>query len=359
MKQNPFTHAFEFERSETPQIRDDGIKVNNDDENSIDGNKENISTTTTNNNNVRSDNNNDQRNNKEFENNTLNTNIQTNTKETDQSKGSKTTTENINNKRTAFVNVGKPKCASNPTTKTNNNINNKKEINNPTQCDITKPAKFGLSKVTSAQQQSSSQNGPTNRKSHNARGNGLSRSYSIRENQQKSTIKGKSFTRYNTGGKSTKASADTKWHQSIENDKAGLTAQKIGNREKQRNLNSSHVSVKDLEKILGVDLAELQEVIKKYKSEDTSTKENCQGENDVSDSNSVSSEIVKDNLVGGKKMQDGHKKGENEKTNNETADNKGKFHFSCDNVIHLIPLQQVMCHCAPISSMYERNYIRL
>ena len=138
-----------------------------------------------------------------------------------------------------------------------------------------------------------------------------------------------------------------------------MTTQKTGNREKQRNLNSSHVSVKDLEKILGVNVAELQEVIKKYKSDDTSTKENCQGENDVSDSNSVSSEIVKDNLVGGKKTQDGYKKDETEKTNNETVDNKGKFHFSCDKVIDLIPLQQVMCHCAPISSMYERNYIRL
>lgn len=358
MKQNPFAHAFELEGSETPQIRDDGIKVNNDDENSIDGNKENISTTTTNNNNVRGDNNNDQSNNKEFEN-TLNTNIQTNTKETDQSKGSKTTTENTNNKTTAFIDVGKPKCASNPTTKTNNTINNKKEINGPKQCDITIPAKFGLSKVTSVQQQPSSQNGPTNRKSLNARGNGLSRCYSIRENQQKSTIKGKSFSRYNTGGKSTKASADTNRHQSIENDKAGLTAQKIGNREKQRNLNSSHVSVKDLEKILGVNVTELQEVIKKYKSEDTSTKENCQGENDVTDSNSVSLEIVRDTLVGGKKTQDGCKKDETEKTNNETVDNKGKFYFSCDKVIELTPLQKVICHCAPISSMYERNYIRL
>lgn len=115
-----------------------------------------------------------------------------------------------------------------------------------------------------------------------------------------------------------------------------MRGQKFGNKEKQGSLNSSNVSVKDLEKILGVNVTELQEVIKKYKSEESSTTGDCPGENDVTDSSLASSGIVGDNLVGVTKPQDGCKKDEIRKTSSETVDNKGKYHTTCVKVIAYI-----------------------
>ena len=329
-KQNPFAHAFEIEDSEDSYIHGDAVQMNysnnnnnDDNDNNVDGHKDNNTTTNNKNNINERDNTTNQSTNKEFENNGENTNNQTNDKETNQTNISKTTT-NTSNKSTPSFNADKPKFASNPTTNTNT-MNNTKQINSSKQLNKTKPAKFGQSKVTSAQQQSVSLNGQTNPKPLNPRGNGISRHYSIRENQQKSKVKGPSINKTNTGWKTTSASVDTKWHQGIGKDKTGLRAQKINNKQKQGS--PLHVSVRDLEKILGVNVTELQDVIKKYKSEEPNVTGDGLEKNDVTDSTSGSSEIFSDNLVGETKSQDGCKKDEIKKTNNETVDNKGKYHI--------------------------------
>ena len=330
-KQNPFAHAFEIENSEDSYIHGDAVQMNysnnnnnDDNDNNMDGHNDNNTTANNKNNINERDNTTNQSTNKEFENNDENTNNQTNDKETNQTNISKTTT-NTSNKSTPSFNADKPKFASNPTTNTNNTMNNTKQINSSKQLDKTKPAKFGQSKVTSAQQQSVSLNGQTNPKPLNPRGNGISRHYSIRENQQKSNVKGRSINKTNTGWKTTSASVDTKWHQGIGKDKTGLRAQKINNKQKQGS--PLHVSVRDLEKILGVNVTELQDVIKKYKSEEPNVTGDGLEKNDVTDITSGSSEIFSDNLVGETKSQDGCKKDEIKKTNNETVDNKGKYHI--------------------------------
>jgi hypothetical protein len=82
--------------------------------------------------------------------------------------------------------------------------------------------------------------------------------------------------------------------------------------------------VQDLETILGVNLTELKEVIKTYKSEKISTAGDCQGQNDAAQG---SPGMVGDNLVDRKNSQDECKEDETKERKSETLDNKG----NCNN----------------------------
>ena len=329
-EENPFANAFEVEGCKMPLDEIKNKIIISDNEKHSDNNNDNNNKSE-----VRSDSTGSENTEKET--------LQANDSETTATAKTATHTSG-----TACTNDRKTIDATKSITNTNNNpANNQTGINNPEQkMNKTRPTRFDQSKSKSQLPKQSI----TNQKPPNIKANGISRYYSIRENT--SNTKGQTTISINAveksrpltsnpgeGPKVCKVQNSMIRNQCIGKDKTGFRGTRIGDKRKQGNLNPSHISVKDLENVLGVNVAELQEVIRKYKSEKVSTVVCSQGrQSHVAQGNLDSPGLVEDHLVYGKKSQDGHKKDEIKEQKSETRDNKGKFIIRGRSVPSLIQL---------------------
>lgn len=175
---------------------------------------------------------------------------------------------------------------------------------------------------------------------HDTKSNEVSRHCSTNSNQKSSNIKGKtsrkicksekSHASTNIPGKGPKTQPlqNSTKHKGTSVDKQrtstgrntiGSNGAKNGSNPRQSN---PKVSVKDLEQILGVNVTELREVIKKFKSEENGTNEESGGQC-TGQGNLGSPEMAEDHKVGSEKVQDGCKDDQMKTGRRETMDNKG------------------------------------
>ena len=175
-----------------------------------------------------------------------------------------------------------------------------------------------------------------NEKAPNGKAKRVSRNYSIRENKSTSSSKRQTYSKINTEGKPSpatkipdkcsvgKAQNSVIRRRDIGKDKAGFSETRPGNKPKQGNVNPSHISVSDLESVLGVNVTELREVIMKYKAEKVNTAEDLQGQGQLAAECKMNLQgMSENNLVDGKKSRcknDKIKEGKG-----ETIDNKDEI----------------------------------
>ena len=138
----------------------------------------------------------------------------------------------------------------------------------------------------------------------------VSRSNSVRENKTTSSSKRQTSSKINTEGKPPpatkipdkyqvgKAQNSVIRRQDIGKDKVGFRGTRPGNKPKQANVNPSHISVSELESVLGVNVTELQEVIMKHKSEKA---EEFQGQGQAAEFKMNLQGMSGNNLLDGKK----------------------------------------------------------
>ncbi|XP_028393955.1 putative uncharacterized protein DDB_G0286901 isoform X2 [Dendronephthya gigantea] len=172
--------------------------------------------------------------------------------------------------------------------------------------------------------------------------NAISRHYSSNPNQKSPNIRGKTAVKVTTSEKSRastnipggpktrqlqnstrcKGTLVDKQRMSTGKNTTGSIGAKSGGNSRQSKPNLSNVSVKDLEQILGVNVTELREVIKKFKSEEN--EDSC-GQCETAQGNLGSPGMAEDCMIGSEKRQDPCKDDQMKTGKCETMDHKDEI----------------------------------